>query len=201
MTSGMTRLKMSVKISLKRLLIVFSRVQDAHNFSPVTPLLAMRHPMKILRALLFLLLLAGCSDDIEKIKLTKEERERILPLQNPFGSNLIRLNPVGEAGPVLIGREGCRVYRAETEQGVVTEWVRVPELRGQEFLSGGSGCERERMDYDGKYLTVEFCRMLIGAGGGCGGGISPHRSRNGKDWEVQVGKDKWKPVSRVSVSQ
>jgi hypothetical protein len=193
---------MSVKISLKRLLIVFSRVQDTHNFSPVTPLLAMRHPMKILRALLFLLLLAGCSDDIEKMKLTKEERERILPLQNPFGSNLIRLNPPGKAEPVLIGRTGCRVYRAETVQGVVTEWVRIPELTGQEFLSGGSGCDAESIEYkyDGKYLTVGFCRMLIGAGGGCGGGISPHRSRNGKDWEV-LEKDKWKPVSRVSTYQ
>jgi hypothetical protein len=163
----------------------------------------MRHPVKTLPVLLFLFLLAGCSDDIEKMKLTKEERERIIPLQNPFGSNLIRLNPQGKAGTVLIGLQSCKVYRAETEQGVVTEWVRVPELTmaAEEFLSGG-GCDSELMEYDGKYLKVGFCRIPIGAGGGCGGEIgSSHRSRNGKDWEVQVGKDKWKLVSRVSVSQ
>jgi len=156
----------------------------------------MKPPKKTLYLLLILLIAAGCTDDIEKMKLTKEERERILPLQNPFGSNLVRLNPLGKGSPVLIGLQGCKVYRAEPEQGVVTEWVRVREVGGFDLLS--SSCSREHMEYDGEYVTVEFCRTPIGAGGGCGGGIAPHRSRNGKNWEKRVGKDKWKPIGEHS---
>ncbi len=156
----------------------------------------MSQPQKIIHVLLFLLLAAGCSDDIEKMKLTKEERERILPLQNPFGSNLVRLNGSGEDRSVLIGLQECKVYRSEPEQGVVTEWVRLPEIDGSYPLP--SGCSRERVEYDGEYVTIEFCKTPIGAGGGCAGGISPHRSKNGKDWEVRVEKDKWKPIGKQS---
>lgn len=156
----------------------------------------MKPSKKTLFPLLFVLIAAGCADDVEKMKLTKEERERVLPLQNPFGSNLVRLNPQGEGGRVLIGLQGCRVYRAEPEQGVVTEWVRVEEVDGIYPLP--SGCDRERMEYDGDYVTIQFCKTPIGAGGGCAGGISPHRSKNGKNWEVLVGKDKWKPVDKRS---
>ncbi|MFZ2268197.1 MAG: hypothetical protein WAV95_11535 [Azonexus sp.] len=156
----------------------------------------MKLPQKTLYVFLSILIVAGCADDIEKMKLSKEERERIIPLQNPFGSNLVRLNPLGEDSPVLIGLQACTVYRAEPEQGVVTEWVRVREVDG--FYPLPSGCSRERMEYDGEYVTVEFCKTPIGAGGGCAGGINPHRSRNGKNWEVRVGKDKWKPLGERS---
>lgn len=154
----------------------------------------MRHPQKTLHVLLSLLLAAGCTDDIEKMTLTKEERERVISLQNPFGSSLVRLDPLGKDGPVLIGLQDCKVYRAEPEQGVVTEWVRVPEVDGAYPLP--SGCGGERMEYDGEYVTIEFCKTPIGAGGGCAGGISPHRSRDGKDWEARVGKDKWNPIGK-----
>src|SRR6187402_2741993 len=97
----------------------------------------MSQPQKILCVLLSLLLAAGCADDIEKMKLTKEEKERVLSLQNPFGSNLVRLNASGDDGPVLIGLQDCKVYRAEPEQGVVTEWVRVPEVDGAYPLPSG----------------------------------------------------------------
>jgi hypothetical protein len=156
----------------------------------------MSQPLKILFVLLSLLLAAGCADDIEKMKLTKEEKERVLSLQNPFGSNLVRLNASGEDGPVLIGLQDCKVYRAEPEQGVVTEWVRVPEVDGAYPLP--SGCSGERVEYDGEYVTIKFCKTPIGAGGGCAGGISPHRSRNGKDWDVYVEKGKWKPIDKLS---
>ena len=154
----------------------------------------MKQPQKILRVLLSLLLVAGCADDIEKLKLSKEERERILPLQNPFGSNLVRLNASGEDRSVLIGLQDCRVYRAEPEQGVVTEWVRVQEVGGWYPLP--SVCSWERVEYDGEYVIIQFCKTPMGAGGGCAGGISPHRSRNGKDWEVYLEKDKWKTVGK-----
>ena len=152
----------------------------------------MRPFQKILLLLLVALFAVGCSDDIEKMKLTEQERGRILPLQNPFGSNLVRLNPSPGDGAVLIGLKNCTVYRAEPEQGVVTEWVRLPEIDGSYPIP--SACDRERIAYDGDYLTVEFCKTPIGAGGGCAGGISPHRTRNGKNWEVQIGDKKWKPL-------
>lgn len=147
---------------------------------------------KLLFMLLVGLLASGCSDDIEKMKLNQEERDRILALQNPFGSNLVRLNTAGEQGDVLIGLKNCSVYRAEPEQGVVTEWVRLPEIDGSYPIP--SACNRERIEYDGTYIEIEFCKTPIGAGGGCAGGISPHRSRDGKKWEVQVTKGQWKPI-------
>ncbi len=133
---------------------------------------------KLLFMLLVSLFSAGCSDDIEKMKLTEEERDRILALQNPFGSNLVRLNTAGEQGGMLIGLKNCSVYRAEPEQGVVIQWVRLPEIDGSYPIP--SACNRERIEYDGTYIEIEFCKTPIGAGGGCAGGISPHRSRDGK---------------------
>lgn len=140
---------------------------------------------------LFILLAVGCSDDIEKMKLTQEERDRVLSLQNPFGTNLVRLN--GSEG-VLIGLQDCKVYRAKSEQGVVTEWVRLPEI--DRFYPLPSACSGQQLKYDDDYVTIDFCKTPIGAGGGCAGGISPHRSRNGMDWEVYVGNDKWKPITK-----
>jgi hypothetical protein len=155
----------------------------------------MNQPQKILYALLSVLLVAGCTDNIEKLKLTKEDKERILLLQNPFGSNLVRVNTSGKDGPVLIGLQDCTVYRAEPEQGVVTEWVHVPEVA--EFYPLPSACSRESVEYDGEYVTVKFCKTPMGAGGGCAGDISPHRSRNGKDWEVRTEKGQWKAIDKL----
>lgn len=142
--------------------------------------------------LLSLVLVTACSDEIVDMKLTREERDRILSLQNPFGGNLVRLDATGKDAPVLVGIKNCKVYRAQPEHGVVTEWVVVQEVDGNYPLP--SGCSREKIGYDGEYVVVEFCKTPMGAGGGCAGGISPHRSRNGKDWEVLAWKDKWKPV-------
>jgi hypothetical protein len=155
----------------------------------------MQRTPKILCAL-SLLLLAGCTDNIEKMKLNQEEKARILALQNPFGSNLIRLSAQAEGRPVLIGLQDCKVYRAETESGVVTEWVRVPEVDGSYPLP--SSCSGEHLQFDGEYAIVKFCKTPVGAGGGCAGGIDPHRSRNGKDWEVFLGKGGWTPVGKRS---
>lgn len=155
----------------------------------------MKQPQKILYALLSVLLIAGCTDNIEKLKLSKEDRERILLLQNPFGSNLVQVNTSGKDGPILIGLQDCKVYRAEPEQGVVTEWVHVPEVA--EFYPLPSACSRESVEYDGEYVTIKFCKTPMGAGGGCAGGISPHRSRNGKDWEALTEKGQWKAIDKL----
>ena len=155
----------------------------------------MKQSQKTLQALLSFLLMAGCTDNIEKLKLSKEDRERILLLQNPFGGNLVRINATGKGEPILIGLKDCKVYRAETEQGVVTEWVHVPEVA--EFYPLPSACSRENVEYDGEYVKIEFCKTPIAAGGGCAGGISPHRSRNGKDWEVRTEKGNWKPIDKL----
>ena len=154
----------------------------------------MKQPQKLLYALLSLFLIVGCTDDIEKLKLTKEERERIPVLQNPFESDLVRLNASGENGPILIGLQDCRVYRAELELGVVTEWVRVPEVDGSYPLP--SACSNESVEYDGEYVTIQFCKTPMGAGGGCAGGISPHRSKNGKDWEVRAEQGQWQRIGK-----
>ena len=155
----------------------------------------MKQHQKIIHVLFSVLLVAGCTDNMEKLKLTKEDRERILALQNPFGSNLVRVNTSGKDGPILIGLQDCKVYRAEPEQGVVTEWVHAPEVA--EFYPLPSACSRESVEYDGEYVTLKFCKTPMGAGGGCAGGIAPHRSRNGKDWEAVTEKGQWNPLDKL----
>ena len=155
----------------------------------------MKQHQKIIHVFLSVLLVAGCTDNMEKLKLTKEDRERILALQNPFGSDLVRVNTSGKDGPILIGLQDCKVYRAEPEQGVVTEWVHIPEVA--EFYPLPSACSRESVEYDGEYVTLKFCKTPMGAGGGCAGGIAPHRSRNGKDWEALTEKGQWKPLDKL----
>jgi hypothetical protein len=147
--------------------------------------------MKIICLLLSLLSLAGCADDIEKMKLTQEEKQHVLALQNPFGNAVVSLSPSDEKGPILIGLKNCTVYRAEPEQGVVTEWVRISQIG---FYLLPTSCFEQRITSDGPYVKIEFCQTPIGAGGGCAGGIDPHRSKNGKDWEVYEGKGRWKPI-------
>lgn len=156
--------------------------------------LSMSPFLQLLVLLPVCLLAAGCADDIEKMKLTEEERGRILALQNPFGSNLVRIGDAGEQAQVLIGLKNCKVYRAEPQQGVVTEWVGLPEIDGSYPIP--SACSRERIEYDGTYIVVAFCKTPIGAGGGCAGGISPHRSRDGKNWEVQITNGGWKSLGQ-----
>lgn len=142
----------------------------------------------IILSILPILSVVGCADDIEKMKLSEEEKQHVLSLQNPFGSDIVRLIPPGEKDPVLLGLRNCTVYRAEPKQGVVTEWIRITKLDGSYPLP--SGCSKESINYDGEYVLVSFCKTPIGAGGGCAGGIAPHRSKNGKDWETYAEKGK-----------
>jgi len=74
------------------------------------------------------LLVAGCKDNIEEMRLSPEQKARVLALQNPFGGNLVRLTNPTSGGDVLVGLLACKVYRAEPEQGVVVEWLRVKEV-------------------------------------------------------------------------
>lgn len=138
-------------------------------------------------------LLTGCEDELEKLKLSDKEKEHVLALQNPFGENLVRLKTAGSDKSVLIGLLGCKLYRAEPEQGVVTEWHRVKEVDHLNFLS--AGCESKSMKYDGKYLYFEYCSTAIGAGGGCGGGYGDFRTSNGSDWETNSKKG-WVPAKK-----
>lgn len=139
---------------------------------------------------------AGCTDEVEQMKLTAEERQRVLALQNPFGSDLVRIGASGGQEVLLIGLKHCKVYRAEPEQGAVTAWTHVTEIDVAYPLP--SACSRERVQYDAEYVTVEFCKTPMGAGGGCAGGISPHRSKNGRDWEVSIGQGQWTPIAKAS---
>jgi hypothetical protein len=139
-----------------------------------------------------MLILAGCADEIEKMKLSEEEKSRVLQLQNPFEESYVRFNVSGEEYPVLLGASACRLYRAKVERGVVTEWVNIPKL--SRFYPTGSSCTSQSISFDGKYVNYSYCATAIGAGGGCGGGGGTFRSMNGKEWEKPDGKNKWKSI-------
>ena len=136
-------------------------------------------------------LLLGCKDDVEEMRLTPAEKSRVLALQNPFGNDLVRLTNAANGTDVLVGMLGCKVYRAQPEQGVVTEWRRVNEVNDLNFLA--AGCDRHEIRFDGTHVHVNYCTQAIGAGGGCGGGAGTYRSVNGIDWERKA-KDAWTPV-------
>lgn len=137
-----------------------------------------------------MLILAGCTDEIEKMKLSEEEKSRVLQLQNPFGEDYVRLIVSGEEYPVLLGASACNLYRAKVERGVVTEWINIPKL--SRFYPTGSSCTSQSINFDGKYAVYSYCATAIGAGGGCAGGGGTFRSMNGKEWEKSDGKNKWK---------
>lgn len=134
-------------------------------------------------------LIAACTDDIEKLKLSKAEVVRVQELQNPFGENYVRFNVPGEEQQVLLGLKECNVYRAKFTQSVVTEWI--PEKTLNVFYPMWSACSRESLKHDGQYVRLSFCKTPIGAGGGCGGGGGDFRSINGKDWQFLGANSKW----------
>lgn len=141
--------------------------------------------------------MSGCKDDIEEMKLSPEEKTRVLALQNPFGKNLVRLTNAASGADVLIGLKRCRAYRAALEHSVVTEWLRIEEVTGRNLLAGG-GCNSQNITFDGKHVYLDYCATAIGAGGGCGGGAGEYRSANGRDWE-RKSKGVWVPVKKADL--
>ena len=139
--------------------------------------------------LCFAVLITACADDIEKLKLSEEEKVRVLQLQNPFGENYVKFAVTGEAQPVLLGLQQCKVYRAKQELGVVTEWVRETAL--DTFYPLWSACSQEGLRQDGQYILLSFCKTPLSAGGGCAGGGGSFRSLNGKDWQLKGVNEKW----------
>ena len=138
-----------------------------------------------------MLMLAGCTDKIEKMKLSEEHRAHVLKLQNPFGEDYVRFSVAGEEYPAMVGASACNLYRAKVERGVVTEWIKIPKL--SRFYPTGSSCTSQSIKFDGKYVMYSYCAIAIGAGGGCAGGYGTYRSMDGKEWEESL-KDKWKSI-------
>lgn len=147
------------------------------------------YPVFLASALvLFSLSVSGCKDEVEKLELSDSEKARIVHLQNPFGPQLIRFTEVGEKGPVLLGLDNCKVYRAKIEQGVVLGWEMV--LKG--FYPFFTACTQQSIEYDGHYARVFLCEQAIGAGGGCAAGGN-YRSLDGSNWEEKKG-NQWTKV-------
>lgn len=73
---------------------------------------------KINRFIIFIsaLILAACADDIEKMRLSDEERSRVLELQNPFGDKYIRFSVSGEESPVLLGMNECNILTRQSNR-------------------------------------------------------------------------------------
>lgn len=105
------------------------------------------------------LLMTGCKDNIEDLKPTTEERAHVLAVQNPFGKNLVHLVNAARGTDVLIGMRGCKVYRAQPLNGVVTEWQRVDEVDALNFLA--AGCDRQDIRSDGTHVYVSYCTAAL----------------------------------------
>lgn len=135
------------------------------------------------------ILIAACADDIEKLKLSEDEKVRIFQLQNPFGENHVSLAVPGEAQQIRLGLKECSLYRANVTQGVVTEWVAENALRV--FYPMWSVCTQESLKLDGQYISLHFCKTPLGAGGGCAAGGGNFRSLNGKNWQLLGANGKW----------
>ena len=108
--------------------------------------------------------------------------------QNRFGSNVLRVNVKGH-DPKIFGINDCIVYRAQTAHEDIVGWtVVLASDWGGSYPKWYTGCTREHIGYDGKYINVFLCAQAFGAGGGCADG-GDYRSRTGdvQGWQFYQG--------------
>lgn len=111
--------------------------------------------------------------------MSDQERARVLELQNPFGLDHLRWHPIGAPGPITLGLSACNLYRATTEQGVITGWER---QKLPEDFDPLSGCVSHSIGKEGLHAVVMLCKQIIGAGS-CRRQV--FHSADGLRWEIR----------------
>jgi hypothetical protein len=146
-----------------------------------------------MRALAFLAAvgaLAACAPRVP-FQLSKADQDR-------FAGRVLRVAVPGH-DPMIFGMNDCIVYKAQTAHDDIVGWTVVlasdwGEVSYPKWLTG---CMRQSIKYDGKYIVVDMCAQAFGAGGGCAGGGGVYRSRKGdaRGWDVPDGNH-WSPLSK-----
>jgi hypothetical protein len=113
--------------------------------------------------------------------ISKADRER-------FGKHLLLVHPAGKPDPLILGADGCKLYRAKIEHQDIVGWeVTLAADWGASYPAFMTVCTHETLVWDGKYVDVFFCAQAVGAGGGCANGGN-YRSRTGaRPWLVRRG--------------
>src|ERR1700727_464058 len=105
-----------------------------------------------------------------------------------FGDTVLRV-PVKGHDPMIFGLNDCIAYKAQTAHQDIVGWtvVLASDWGQSSYPKWMTGCTRQSIKYDGKYIIVSFCAQAIGAGGGCAGGDGTYRSRTGdaQGWEIE----------------
>jgi hypothetical protein len=150
------------------------RLTEAHPIGAVRYVVPMERPIarSVARALLLCacIIATGCKDD------TQLEGA---PVELSVGGRTVTLQ-MGD----------CRIYRVERNWLGRTHKTRVLST---DFYLGFTACTRQSLRKEGDYAIASLCRQAIGAGGGCASS-GTYRTRDGEQWEKQIGKDKWAPV-------
>jgi len=84
----------------------------------------------------------------------------------------------------------CRIYKVERNWLGRTHKTRVLST---DFYLGFTACSHQSLSKEGEYAIASLCRQAIGAGGGCASS-GTYRTRDGEQWEKQIGEDNWAPV-------
>ena len=145
----------------------------------------------MLRRLVFaavIVVMAGCAHTPYAI--SDADRQR-------FGTNLIVVKIPGRSDPLILGADNCKLYRAKIEHQDIVGWdVTLAADWGASYPAFMTGCLRQSLSWDGKYVRVSFCARAIGAGGGCTNG-GDYRSRTGaRPWWISEGPNEWVPLPR-----
>jgi len=143
-----------------------------------------------LTCLLAIAALAACAAHVP-FALSKTDQDR-------FAGRVVQVAVPGH-DPMIFGMNDCIVYKAVTAHEDIVGWnvVLASDWGESSYPKWLTGCTRENIKYDGKYVVVDMCAQAFGAGGGCAGGGGTYRSRTGeaKDWQVPDGKS-WSALSR-----
>jgi hypothetical protein len=127
-----------------------------------------------------MLLISGCSAHVP-YAISSDDQKR-------FGKNLIVVHQPHRAGPLILGANGCKLYRARIEHQDIVGWdVTLAADWGGSYPAFMTVCTQESLSWDGKYVRVSFCAQAIGAGGGCA---------NGGDYRSRTGARPWWYLSR-----
>jgi len=151
----------------------------------------------IITLLLVIFIISGCSDEIEALTLTDEERQKVIHIQNPFTEPVVKLSPVNNEESLIFGIQDCKVYEAKVIKGVVVEWSLIIK---PDFYPFGHACTRQKMHFlEGGELFVQTCTQALGAGGGC---ITSGRYKtiDGIHWERE-GNGEWKAYNKLNHSE
>lgn len=142
-------------------------------------------------------IVSGCSDEVENTRLTEQEKQKIINIQDPFTKPVVKLLPANSEEPLFFGLQDCKVYEAKVIKGVIIEWDLIIK---PDFYPFGHTCTRQKMHLlEGEGLFIETCTQAFGAGGGCI--TSGHyRTIDGIHWEREQGSE-WKAYTKLNHSE